>query len=191
MLGKITREVLEGYLDCKYKAYLKLTDEQGTISEYEQLTKEITILIHETATDKLNARHRKAETKAINLLDRAILKQGLPLLLGPIFQNAKMSVCFDALQKGPGSSSLGDFYYIPVLFHEVERPSQKQRSILEIQSLILAGLQRRKPVFGILFHGIGCQVKKSPYEDERWKISANVQGNHGNASRETAQITFE
>jgi predicted RecB family nuclease len=160
MLGKITREVLEGYLDCKYKAYLKLTGEQGTISEYEQLTKEITILIHETATDKLNARHRKAETKAINLLDRAILKQGLPLLLGPIFQNAKMSICFDALQKGSGSSSLGDFYYIPVLFHEVERPSQKQRSILEIQSLILAGLQRREPAFGILFHGIGCQVKR-------------------------------
>ena len=160
MLGKITRDVLEGYLDCKYKAYLKLAGEKGTISDYEQLIKEATILIHQTATDKLNACHRKAETKGINRLDRASLKQGLPLFLGPVFQNAKMSVCFDALQRAPGSSALGDFHYIPVLFHETERPSQKQRSMLEIQALILAGLQRKKPDFCILFHGIGCQVKR-------------------------------
>jgi len=160
MLRKITRKVLEGYLDCKYKAYLKLAGEQGTISEYEQLIEEITILIHQTATDKLNACHRKTETKGINRLDRASLKQGLPLIPGPVFQNAKISFCFDALQRVPGSSAVGEFHYIPVLFDETERPSQKQRSILEIQALILAGLQRKKPDFGMLFHGIGCQVKR-------------------------------
>ena len=159
MLGKITRKVVEGYLDCKYKAYLKMSGEQGTISEYEQLIEEITIHIHETAIDKLNACHRRVETKGINRLGRASLRQGLPLILGPIFQNGKIFLCFDALQRVPGSSTVGEFHYIPVLFHETERPSQRQRSILEIQALILAGLQGKEPEFGILFHGISCHVK--------------------------------
>lgn len=160
MLGKITRKVVEGYLDCKYKAYLKMAGEQGTISEYEQLIEEITIHIHETAIDKLNACHRKVKTKGINRLGRASLTQGLPLILYPVFQNAKIFLCFDALQRVPGSSTVGEFHYIPVLFHETERPSQRQRSILEIQALILTGLQRKEPEFGILFHGISCHVKK-------------------------------
>ncbi len=160
MLGKITREVVEDYLDCKYKAYLKLAGEKGTISDYEQLIKEVAIGMHQTATGKLNARHKKAETKGINRLDRASLKQALPLFLGPVFHNAKMSFYFDALQRAPGSSTLGEFHYIPVLFHQTERPSRKQRSMLEIQALVLARLQRKKPGFGILIHGIDHQVKR-------------------------------
>ncbi len=78
MLGKITREALEGYLNCKYKAYLELAGEKGTISAYGQLIKEATILIRQTATEKLCACHREPGTKGINRLDRASLKQGLP-----------------------------------------------------------------------------------------------------------------
>ena len=37
MATKITREVLEGYLNCKTKAHLKLAGQQGTMSDYEAL----------------------------------------------------------------------------------------------------------------------------------------------------------
>src|SRR5271165_6018435 len=33
----ISREVLEGYLNCKYKGHLKLKGEQGTKSDYEAM----------------------------------------------------------------------------------------------------------------------------------------------------------
>ena len=160
MSEKITRDVLEAYLNCRHMAYLKLAGQKGTISAYGQLIKDATALIRQTATERLCARHRERKAKEINRLDRAILRQGLPLILGPVFNNARMSIYFDALQKATGSSALGDFHYIPVLFHETERPSQQQRSLLEIQALILASLQRKEPDFGILFHGISCHVKK-------------------------------
>ena len=37
MTLKITQDVIESYLHCKYKSYLKLTGEQGSLSDYEQI----------------------------------------------------------------------------------------------------------------------------------------------------------
>jgi hypothetical protein len=34
MAAKITREVLESYLNCKYKGHLKLAGEQGAQPDY-------------------------------------------------------------------------------------------------------------------------------------------------------------
>lgn len=41
MPAKITKDVLESYLNCKYKGYLKLTGQQGTKSDYETLLTEM------------------------------------------------------------------------------------------------------------------------------------------------------
>ncbi len=37
MAPKITRDVLESYLYCKTKGYLKLTGEQGTKCDYNEM----------------------------------------------------------------------------------------------------------------------------------------------------------
>src|SRR4051794_18605546 len=37
MTRKITRDILESYLNCKYKAHLKLAGQQGNKSDYEGL----------------------------------------------------------------------------------------------------------------------------------------------------------
>src|SRR5262245_34413914 len=37
MTARITRDIIESYLSCKYKAYLKVAGKQGTASEYEAL----------------------------------------------------------------------------------------------------------------------------------------------------------
>ena len=38
MATKITRGIIESYLNCKYKGHLKLTGESGAISDYETMT---------------------------------------------------------------------------------------------------------------------------------------------------------
>ena len=37
MATKITRQILEAYLNCKTKAHLKLAGQQGNVSDYEAL----------------------------------------------------------------------------------------------------------------------------------------------------------
>jgi hypothetical protein len=40
MEAKITRDVLESYLNCKYKGHLKLTGQRGVKCDYETLLME-------------------------------------------------------------------------------------------------------------------------------------------------------
>jgi hypothetical protein len=57
---KITREVLESYLHCKTKAYLKLAGQQGIRSDYEALLAETRQEVRKTAIDKMLARHAES-----------------------------------------------------------------------------------------------------------------------------------
>jgi hypothetical protein len=41
MAAEITRDIIESYLNCKYKGYLKLAGEQGPKHDYEVLLEEL------------------------------------------------------------------------------------------------------------------------------------------------------
>jgi hypothetical protein len=78
---KITRDILEGHLMCKYKSYLKLIEEDGQTSEYGQLLQETRARISLAARDKLLARYGVSDIVYNLLLQPAVLKQGASLLL--------------------------------------------------------------------------------------------------------------
>lgn len=160
MTVKITTDILESYLQCRYKGHLKLVGERGTPSDYEQLMKVSREHVQRAARKNLLARYEGSEPLRNTTLKPAVLKQGISLILDSIVDNNELSVRVDALQRVPGPSRLGDFHYLPLLFHEAEHPSQKQRSLLELCGLILAPLQGREPDAGILIHGQGCEVNK-------------------------------
>ncbi|MBI3014397.1 MAG: TM0106 family RecB-like putative nuclease [Candidatus Tectomicrobia bacterium] len=174
---KITRAVLESYLQCKYKGHLKLAKKQGIRSDYELLLVESRNLIRLAAADKLVARHKEDDILRGLAMTLATLMDGVPLFLNASVEDKELSVRFDALQKEAGPSPLGNFHYIPVLFHETERPSRLQKDLLEVCGLIIGDLQGRYPGSGVLIHGRGCNVR-------RIKLNANVE----NAQRTMQEI---
>ena len=61
---KITKEVLEGHLNCKFKGHLKLVGEVGTRSDYEAMTSAARAASREQAIAKLVARSGEEATGA-------------------------------------------------------------------------------------------------------------------------------
>jgi hypothetical protein len=61
MVTRITRDVIESYLNCKFKGYLKLAGELGELSDYELLMKESGERVRLAATAQLLARHKEGE----------------------------------------------------------------------------------------------------------------------------------
>jgi predicted RecB family nuclease len=160
MAMKITTEILESYLQCRYKSHLKLVGELGTPSDYERLLHGARARVRLMATDKLLSQYGASEVLCRLTVTPAVLKHGVPLVLDAIVEDKGLAVCFDALQRVPGSSRFGDFYYLPVLFHEAERCSQLQPSLLDLYGLILGALQGRVPGYGLLMHGLSCAVSR-------------------------------
>ena len=168
MTAKITLDTLESYLQCKYKCHLKLLGEHGTPSAYEQLMRATRHRLRLAARDALLSQHGERESLCNHAVTVTVLEQSAPLLLDARVEDERLSVRFDALQRAPGPSKLGNFHYIPVLVHEAERPAQPQRTLLELCGVLLGPLQGRMPGYGVLRHGQdGHATKITLHPDDR------------------------
>ena len=57
MATKITRDIIESYLSCKYKGHLKLTGASGTQSDYETMTRAAATSSREQAVGPTSSRY--------------------------------------------------------------------------------------------------------------------------------------
>src|SRR5437762_6047278 len=132
MATKITRDVLESYLHCTYKAHLKLAGEQDRPSDYVALQGEARTRIQRAAVDRLIDQHKDGEIVRGVTLTRHLLKQGVPLILDATVEDHTISICFDALLRETGPSQIGRFHYITVVFHATKRLHDQQKMLLEL-----------------------------------------------------------
>jgi predicted RecB family nuclease len=160
MTTKITRDVLEGYLNCKYKGYLKLAGEYGTRSDYEVMLVAAREEVRLKAIEKILARHQEGEVARTIPLTAAALKARPLFVLDALLEDEVVSFHFDGLKRVDGPSKLGDFHYVPVLFHEAEQVRKEQRLLLEVDALLLSRIQGRLPASGVVWHGKECQATK-------------------------------
>ena len=153
MISRVTMDVLESYLFCRYKGYLKWIGHQGIKSDYEVLLAGAREEVRLTVIEKLITQHRQDQApRGIPLTD-SVLKQGLPFILEPTLEDATISLSFDGLKKAHSPSKLGDFHYIPMLFHGEHQFRKEQRLMLEMCGLFLSRYQGIMPVNGIIWRG--------------------------------------
>jgi predicted RecB family nuclease len=157
MPNKITRDVLESYLHCKYKGHLKLTGQQETKCDYETLLTEMRAEVRLAAIDKILARHPGQDIPRNIPLTASALKQGAPFILGLTLEDDLFSLAFDGLKKVAGPSMLGDFHYVPLIFNEGQKVRDEQRLLLELHGLLLSRLLGQMPVNGVIWHGKECK----------------------------------
>src|SRR5262249_51387770 len=115
MATKITRDIIESYLNCKYKGHLKRAGERGTPSEYETMTTAARQLARDQAVTSLVARFAESRAGRGRTVSAAVLRQGTPLLVDVDLEDEGLSFRCEALKRADGASKLGDHHYVPVL----------------------------------------------------------------------------
>jgi predicted RecB family nuclease len=157
MATKITRDIIESYLNCKYKGHLKLAGEGGTPSDYGLMVAASRDEVRRLAIDKILACHPAEEVERDLALTLPTLKRGAAFFLNATLEDDQLSLAFDGLKRVPGASKLGDFHYVPMLFSDGRQIRKQQRASLEVCGLLLSHLQGRMPGFGLLWHGKECR----------------------------------
>ena len=160
MVTKITRQILEAYLNCKTKAHLKLAGQQGIVSDYEALLIENRQAVQQRAITKILTRNPEGEVVRDISLTAATLRAGSFYLLNATLEDDLLSLTFDGLKRVDGPSTLGNFYYVPMLFHESRKVGKEQRLLLELYGLLLSRLQGQMPSVGVIWHGSECGTTK-------------------------------
>jgi predicted RecB family nuclease len=156
MVTKITFDVLDGYLHCKYKGHLRLAERTGIKSDYESTLVELRKELRVKAIEKVHGQFHQKIPNGV-ALTRSALNGGAPFVLDAEFQDDEFSVQYDGLKKVAGHSELGEFHYVPVLFYERRRISKIQRTLLEVLGLLLSRAQGKAPSNGVIFHGSDCR----------------------------------
>src|SRR5262249_8287403 len=140
--------------------HLKLARNPGRLSEYDGLLAASRLEARQKAVVKILAKHSDAEVARDILLTTAALRAGPSFVLDATLEDDLLSLRFDGLKKVDGPSKLGDFHYVPMLFHEGRRVGKQQRSLLPLYGLLLSQLQGQMPSSGIIWHGKECGMTK-------------------------------
>ena len=160
MPTKITTEVLEHYLHCKTKGYLKAAGQQGSRSAYEVLLAESRGRVRLATINGILTRHHAEEVERNIALTASVLRRGRLYILDATLEDGVFALTFDGLKRVAGPSKLGDFHYVPLLFHEGRQIRKEQRLLLEALGFLLSKLQGRMPAYGVVWHGSDCKATR-------------------------------
>jgi len=160
MATKITRDIIESYLNCKYKGHLKLAGESGTHSDYETMSTAARETAREEAIAKLAARFGEGDACRETAVTAATLKQGKTLLVDAELEDEGLSLRFDALKRADGPSKVGDHHYLPVIHHHGDKVGRQQKVLLALHGLALARVQGLRPAVGLITRGPEARLGK-------------------------------
>ena len=157
---KITKEILEAHLNCKFKGHLKLDGEIGTKSDYEAMTTTARAAEREQAIENLVARFGDGVASRGTAVTVATLRSGPPLLADANLEDEGVSLRFDALKRALGPSRLGEHHFLPVLHQNGEKVNRRQKVLLAVFGLALARIQGVQPTAGLVALGRDASLRK-------------------------------
>jgi predicted RecB family nuclease len=174
MATKITRDIIESYLNCKYKGHLKITGASGTPSDYEAMTTATRQASRESALAKLVARFGEGEVCRETTATVPILKQGVRLLVDTELEDDTMSLHLDALRRMDGASMLGDHHYIPVLHSHGPEVGRREKLLLAVLGSVLGPVQGLRPATGLIARGPEGRLVKVRLDAKLYRQAENV-----------------
>jgi predicted RecB family nuclease len=157
---KITSDIIEAYIACKTKAHLKLAGNRGIRSEYEGFLLQTRREVRDQAISAILSKTSPDEVATNIPITAASLRAGSSYVLDTILEEDLLSVSFDGLKKVDGPSGLGDFHYVPMLFHEGRTVGKDQNLLLEVLGLLLSPVQSKVPAAGFAWHGWESKLSK-------------------------------
>jgi predicted RecB family nuclease len=158
--GPLTIQVLDGYLHCKYLGLLRITGQQGEISDYATSIGIRRASVRAAALERIVRQFGHQVVASGILLSIDVLRAGALFLLDTDLRRDEISIRFDGLQRVRGSSALGDFHYVPVLFGVDRHLHRTDKGLLELLALLLSEIQGTAPRYGLVYHGSDCRLSR-------------------------------
>ena len=160
MSARITKNVLEAYLHCRSKGHLKQAGEHGKRSDYEIVSAELRADVRRKAIERILIRPAAGGVIRDIPLTAAAMKSGPAFVLDANFESDIFALRIDGLKRVDGPSKLGDYHYVPMLFHDGRSVRKEQRLLLDLCGLLLSRIQGQMPSYGIVWHGQECRATK-------------------------------
>lgn len=157
---QICSELIEDYLKCQYKTYLRISyGNQGKKTDYELMLIKSRKNVSDSVTKKISMKNPCHIVRKDIELTEVLLKNGYFYLLMAKYKN-DFNIRFDGLMKVEGKSRIGNHHYIPIYFYGAHRILTEQKLLLDLLGFYLSKIQGVLPNSGIIYYGKNCSAKK-------------------------------
>lgn len=152
---KITSQIFSDYLNCEYKAYLKTTGKDETITDFQSLNNEILQSVRQQYRERFceNLTSFFGDPVAKTSILSQTLKNGFEKIFNASIENKELETQIDVIEKISCVSSSKDFSYIPISILPNYRVSRNDKLLLAFSGLVLSDLQNKEVEIGKIFYG--------------------------------------
>src|SRR5262245_206116 len=137
MVKVITDDVLKDHLLCHSKSYLRFQGRLGQATAYSTLSAQLDARHRAKAFQWLAAKSRTAGVRCLNGSRLGDLAVGDTIILDAVGGAEGLETHFHGLQRVPGASGLGEYYYQPIRICRQVQPASAVRLLLAFDALIL------------------------------------------------------
>jgi len=141
----INNEIIQTFLNCRYKAFLKNNNKVGIKKEYELLESELLEMYRTSFFNKL--RSKTSKTQLFEVIESDVKCQGLKstYVIEPVFQSNEYFIKFDAIEITPPKAPITNHLYTVISISPKEKVTKVEKLILSIKCIILSGFNSITP----------------------------------------------
>jgi predicted RecB family nuclease len=174
MIDILSDGLLEDHLRCPSKSYLRVQGRLGQATAYSNLCAKLDARHRTNAFHWLTAQSAVADVRSLEGSRLELLDTNAALILDAVGGAEGLETHFHGLQRVPGESKLGAFYYQPLRAHRNRQPDSVVRLLLAFDALVLGHLQGVSPEYGILICGPAFKHIRAHLSDSRESLAAVI-----------------
>jgi hypothetical protein len=157
----VTSELFSDFIECRYKAYLKITGANGQKPDLVDVSGRLRESYHSRAREHLlRAYNDGAKRVCTDAGLSVVLANRYDLAIDVTATDTTASLCFDALMAAPGNVSEGQPDYIPCLFVNNDKISREDELRLALCASVLIRWHACRPSFGRILYGSDFRIRK-------------------------------
>jgi predicted RecB family nuclease len=157
METRITQDILESYIHCRYKAYLKLKGQSGIKSDYENFRLKLRSEVRLKAFSKIYAQTSDKKVMSDVVLTDSVFNKEPLFILNTSIKVGHLTIVIDGIKRIT-TKRQDLFFYAPMMIYEGSRIRKEQRLLLELCAAFLLKCQSIVPTVGVIWYSKDCKL---------------------------------
>jgi predicted RecB family nuclease len=166
----INDEIIESFVNCKYKAYRKFSNEHGIKTEFELLQQDQLASCKTEIFKRLLEKHGKNKLLEGYSFGKNRRMPDVDILVQPTLSTETYQISFDAIEIIPLKNSSSKRILIPILISQKEKISRIEKLSIAIKCVILSQACGTDYEFGRIIYG--PELKTAKFKTEPFLTEA-------------------
>jgi predicted RecB family nuclease len=163
----LSNDMIDSFLFCKYKAYLKMTGNYGDKTDYELVESELCKRYKEQFLINIRLSYESEQIIYPPSLLEVNFRRSQSMLINPEVKGDRFLISFDAIQISHPKNTREKASYIPIMITPKEKHTKNDKISLTVRTILLNRIVHQFPETGRIIFGKKLKMSSIRMKDYR------------------------